>query len=1098
MTNAFQSGPKVQWTSHGSHPKVIPLGDSVVVGTVPGCDLRLPAAGLPPLIFQITKSPSQGFHIKTYSPLCGLTLNQEPLTDAFLKQGDKVQVGEHEFSFSIPSEIMEPSSPTLKEKTKGGKKFLSWLVHKAQKKNALLKTLEANLQEKESSLGQRELELAARESALHSEKGFIEQEIVSLGEKNKKEKAELENSRDDLLLQIQQLVKEKGQLGNIQDLRDSDFARLARFQDMLDRKFQHLRERAKDVDLRSGDLQKASRELELQASSVGSLHQQLKLDQECTQKLQAELQEKSVFAAQKDAALETQISEVWALKKALEKNRKTLIEREGELDQRDIQLVKAESEFQQRLQEIAAESGNLFIEIKNLDSAKATLEAEKLKLVEEQSLLEASREEHRHCGQTLQIRLSEFESKGRELKEKEEQWKNQVLEKENQTMVHLNKEREVEDAGKNLAFVQEALRKRFEEMEASNQGLAEKEQRLVVDLATVEERAREMELEHQNALASLVALKEELEAREKTLESRHEELENRHARHLDEQRGNIQIRDEIFAALEKLDSEKRQLELEKAHNADNTKKTFQQAEDLSRKLGGMDDRIPELESLVEKSLSRLLAARETLREHLQEFHQYSHSAREEMESFHTEASNGERLFRELEARVLQAREDHRLSVASFKQNLLEWQHKVGEIKLNLRSGEESLERKNAQFLFREKEMLQQKEILAKKEEILRQDQDTIRAGQEAVHLHLEEMQEWYRKKIRQLSTQAALNIGLYNPERASNALQSREGPGMEAGEPGDRKLGQQLLKLGLIDSATLESLLRASCNQRKSFRNLLLNGGFLTFYQLALIEAGNLDGLMIDRFRVIDRLQSNPREVRYRVFDPVLQKEVLFRQLSEQEMEDPCHPDEYRQQFRAALTIRNENVVQTLEVLDIKGVPSVLAEIADGCQPEDWSFLGRNISAWMQIVWQAIHGLDAIHATGLSYGPLAPSSLTLESSGMLKWNGAGCPTWVLAGHATAAYSRKTDIQSLARAALSWIQEDNGSTEFAGNIHPEKTKDYLLWLEGAVKQSLDITLLDWKEKTAEVIKNLPNLDDEYLEFIRETFNKSGAHKARLSA
>ena len=87
-------------------------------------------------------------------------------------------------------------------------------------------------------------------------------------------------------------------------------------------------------------------------------------------------------------------------------------------------------------------------------------------------------------------------------------------------------------------------------------------------------------------------------------------------------------------------------------------------------------------------------------------------------------------------------------------------------------------------------------------------------------------------------------------------------------DPGDRQLGDLLRSLELVDADTLAALLLEARRQRRSLRQLLLAGNYLTLYRIALIEAGNLHGLVLGPVRVIDRLQGTPREAVYRVFDP--------------------------------------------------------------------------------------------------------------------------------------------------------------------------------------------------------------------------------------
>src|SRR5205085_7529022 len=135
------------------------------------------------------------------------------------------------------------------------------------------------------------------------------------------------------------------------------------------------------------------------------------------------------------------------------------------------------------------------------------------------------------------------------------------------------------------------------------------------------------------------------------------------------------------------------------------------------------------------------------------------------------------------------------------------------------------------------------------------------------------------------------------------------------------------------------SLLVEARRQRRSLRQVLLAGGYLTLYQMALIETENLDGLVLGPLRVIDRLRQGPREAVYRVFDPRLGHEAVLRHLSEAEMETAGHADEFKHGFALAASIQHPQVARTFEVLEIAGRPAVLQESLNGLASADWPVL---------------------------------------------------------------------------------------------------------------------------------------------------------------
>src|SRR5205085_8723193 len=132
-----------------------------------------------------------------------------------------------------------------------------------------------------------------------------------------------------------------------------------------------------------------------------------------------------------------------------------------------------------------------------------------------------------------------------------------------------------------------------------------------------------------------------------------------------------------------------------------------------------------------------------------------------------------------------------------------------------------------------------------------------------------DMREWYRRKLRELAESSGGRPAAADDGPASIPMSSA-GPAAAADvrtpipevlpltdelDPGDRKLGELLRSLGLVDADTLTALLMEARRQRRSLRQVLLTGRegaapLLTLYQMALIEAGNLDGLVLGPLRV--------------------------------------------------------------------------------------------------------------------------------------------------------------------------------------------------------------------------------------------------------
>jgi hypothetical protein len=234
-----------------------------------------------------------------------------------------------------------------------------------------------------------------------------------------------------------------------------------------------------------------------------------------------------------------------------------------------------------------------------------------------------------------------------------------------------------------------------------------------------------------------------------------------------------------------------------------------------------------------------------------------------------------------------------------------------------------------------------------------------------------------------------------------------------------------LRSLDIVDRDTLHALWDEARRQRRTLRQVLLAGGYLTLYQLALIESGNLTGLMLGRFRVIDRLLSTAREAVYRVFDPQAGDQkvatCLLRHLGEAEMLDAVRPDEYRQRFGTARDLAHPNVAATLEVLEVNGRPAVVQEWLHGVPGSEWPAATAVPGVWHRLLMQASLGLHAAHSAGLTHGRLSSASFLLTRAGVVKLVGIGEPPWLHAGGTDREVSVDEDLKALGQVALGWMQ-----------------------------------------------------------------------------
>src|SRR5262249_44365394 len=172
-----------------------------------------------------------------------------------------------------------------------------------------------------------------------------------------------------------------------------------------------------------------------------------------------------------------------------------------------------------------------------------------------------------------------------------------------------------------------------------------------------------------------------------------------------------------------------------------------------------------------------------------------------------------------------ARDGRRLAVAAFRQELLDWQGQLAELKLTLARDETRLERRQAEVEEQAAQVASTSQRLAEQAEQLQQQQRVVAERRQEVDRHLDDMREWYRRKLRELAQEKESGI------RSQESEDSRQEPSSltpdawpltpDSLEAGDRQLGELLRSLELVDADTLTALRAEARRQRKSLRQLL-------------------------------------------------------------------------------------------------------------------------------------------------------------------------------------------------------------------------------------------------------------------------------------
>jgi hypothetical protein len=478
--------------------------------------------------------------------------------------------------------------------------------------------------------------------------------------------------------------------------------------------------------------------------------------------------------------------------------------------------------------------------------------------------------------------------------------------------------------------------------------------------------------------------------------------------------------------------------------------------------------LPDLELRAQAACERLAQARQQLRDHLSELHDYARQSQEDLESLRAQVSAGAEQIQQQRQTLLRAREEHRVAVAGFRQQIVEWQGQVADMKRVLANDGTRLERRQAAVEEQARQIDVDSSRLAQQAEELEAQERVVTERRQEMERHLQEMREWYRRKLRELSEKRHVE------EKQSEVSSPEILVLAEEIDPADRKLGDLLRSLELVEAATLEALLREAQRQRRTLRQLLLAGGYLTLFQMALIETGNLDGLAMGPLRVIDRLRATARETVYRVFDSRRGQEAVLRHLAEAEMEDAVHPDEFRQRFQQAAAVQNAHIAGTLELLEIAGRPAVLQELVVGMPSTDWPNCVSVPAVWLRLLRQAARGLRAAHHAGIVHGHLQPEHLVLTEEGTLKIGGVGEPQWL--GMPSVELGREpdvgTDLASLGRLVTGWAERMPRRKTAKTRAIPESVQDLLTRLNAETPENRYPDMATLLEELERAMADLP--------------------------
>ncbi|MBX7106415.1 MAG: hypothetical protein K1X57_20225 [Gemmataceae bacterium] len=889
---------------------------------------------------------------------------------------------------------------------------------------------------KHAELALRE-ETAARMSAQLEERENAVQRAV---EQVQTLSREITVQEADLKSREQRLVAERSQLEEAVKTHREDLVRLDRFRDALETRERQVTEKAATYDQQIRKLEDEARQLEDQSAKAALAEQRLRDEEARLRALQGELDAQAQELANKSASTDGNQAVLVAVRAKLERLRDELrVEAQSLADERGRNAT-VEQALLARQRELEAREAGLADTEKKLADLRHELDERTIAVEKAANELAAERQQQATASSTLAEQLAAAAvttqtntAQAATLREKAGQLLELQTRIEADRQSITEREAALKAAEQARGELQEQLLRRAEELAAKHRAADELAQQLSDRAAAISRDRQQVDADLGITRADLDARAAELVTLAQTLQEREDNCyrladklkeagrtiaAERKARH--EARGRWD--EEYRAAAEQLAKTRAELEHFKAE-------AQAQAQAIIAALPGLETRGT-------AALDRLAQAREQLRHHVAELHEYAKQSYADLEGLREQVQSETERLRGQQTALAKARGDHRHAVTAFRQQLIDWQSRIAEMKSAMGANDNRLQQKAGELDEAAKEIEAAGAQLARQAAALQKQEEVVAKQRGVMEYHLTDMRDWFRRKLRELAESSVGRLAVTDSDAAilpgefgSNNSEDRQSTGDEAEDiiaitqdldPGDKKLGELLRSMELVDNNTLTTLLLEARRQRRSLRQVLLASGKLTVYQMALIEAGNVDGLTIGPLGVVDRLHATPYEAVYRVIDPrdgSTTGPAVLRHLSDSVMHDAVKPDEFRQRFAALVHLRHPHVAATIETLELLGRPAALQEWLTGLPSQEWPSLAAAPGVWYRLTCQALLGLATAHQAGLVHGGIGPHSVVLTSDGLVKIAGVGEPAWLTGADPNA--TAHDDVIALGQLAANW-------------------------------------------------------------------------------
>jgi|GEM_PF-2934451 len=205
-----------------------------------------------------------------------------------------------------------------------------------------------------------------------------------------------------------------------------------------------------------------------------------------------------------------------------------------------------------------------------------------------------------------------------------------------------------------------------------------------------------------------------------------------------------------------------------------------------------------------------------------------------------------------------------------------------------------------------------------------------------------------------------------------------------------RQFGERLVEAGLLGHDDLAPILArlpgGGADELQVLARELIQAGKLTRYQATAVYRGELRGLVLGNYVILDRLGEGGMGEVFRARHKIMEREVALKVLPPRLLESPDAARRFHREVKAAAKLEHPNIVTAYDADQAAGRHFLVMQFIDG---KDLSHLVREhgpmtVPQALDCCIQAARGLAYAHAKGVVHRDIKPSNLLLDTSGTVK------------------------------------------------------------------------------------------------------------------